>query len=227
MLGCLSLFEQNTAVSIVISVTPQSRHKHSKRWEEKKYWYLPADACTSNLPSYVLLCPALCLQPGHLASLRLLKEQDKGLWDNRTPSYLLAHEQHSNCQKRLLKHWSFIISSSFLLVSVQVCSESQADGDYEEERTYCHTNGWIYLLAKQCAADTTQQVWIRLPPQKLSPIYIAAVQGWDPGRDEDPPIILGLRKLLFLCLLPHGLLVAAKLSTLSGTGGLLSLLAEI
>ena len=27
-----------------------------------------------------------------------------------------------------------------------------------------------HLLEKQCAADTTQQVWTRLPAQKLSPI---------------------------------------------------------
>lgn len=158
----------------------------------------------------MLLHTTLFLQSVCLDSLGLLKEQDKGLWDYSTPSHFLDHEEYSNCQKFLLTHWSFIISSFFF-------SSGLLWGP----------TGTLYLLAKQCAADTTQQVWTRLPPQKLSPIYIAAVQGWDPGRDEDPPTILGLTKLLFLCLLPHGLVVPAELPTTSGTGGLLSLLAEI
>lgn len=140
---------------------------------------------------------------------------------------LSVHVLHSDYQQLHLKTSSFCI-----LIFLLACFNSgllwltrircQRGGDL-----LSHLRLWVYLLAKQCAADTTQQVWMRVPAQKLSPIYIAAVQGWDPGKDEDPPTILGLTKLLFLCLLPHGLLGTAKVSISSGTAGLLSLLAKI
>lgn len=82
----------------------------------------------------------------------------------------------------------------------------------------------VYLLTKQCADVTTQQARIRLPAQKLSPIYMAASHGCDPGNAADPPIILGLTKLRFLCLFPHDLLTTANSSIISGVGGIILLL---